>query len=127
MQRLKIPFLLLIGCTIGLGLGLYLGWVVLPTEYTNANPAYLADDYQRDYVRMIAAAYAVEGDLAAAQQRLAGLGDEGEAVLTAVMLDAILQPSSDNETRQLVNLAAALGIYSPAMDPYLPAAAEPTP
>jgi hypothetical protein len=43
------------------------------------------------------------------------------------MLDAILQQNNDIEIRQLVNLAAALGIYSPAMDPYLPSAPEPGP
>jgi hypothetical protein len=125
MNRIRIPFLLLLGLAIGIGLGLYVGWELLPTEFVDASPAYLADGYQQEYVRMIAAAYAVEGDLTAAQTRLSGLGTDGEAILTAVTLDTILQQQNETEIRQLVNLTAALGIYSPAMEPYLPP--EPAP
>lgn len=127
MSRLRIPFFVLVGLAIGLGLGLYVGWEVEPTEYVNADPTLLAGGFKRDYVRMIAAAYAVEGDLAAAQARLTGLGDDAEALLTAVMLDAILQQEDPKEIRQLVSLAAALGITSPAMTPYLPPVTEPYP
>lgn len=119
MHRLRIPLLLLIGLVLGIGLGLYIGWEAAPAEYVDANPGYLADEYQQDYVRMIAAAYAVEGDADLAQARVAGLGAEGMEVVTAVTLDAILQQQDLAEIRQLVNLAAVLGIYSPAMDPYL--------
>lgn len=117
---------MIVGLAIGLGLGLYLGWQAFPTEYVNANPSYLADSYKWDYAHMIATAYAGEGDLNAAQVRLARLGEDGEDILTAVMLDAILQQQNETEIRQLVNLAADLGIYSPAMDPYLSPLGEPT-
>ena len=121
MRHLRIPLLLLIGLGLGLGLGLYLGWEAYPTEFVNASPVYLSDQHKQDYVRMVAAAYTVDGDLAAAQERLTALGEEGTAILTAVMLDAILQAQNINEINQLVNLAQALDIYSPAMDPYLAA------
>jgi uncharacterized membrane protein len=127
MNRLRIPFLIIIGLIIGLGLGLYIGWEAYPTEFVNASPAYLSDTHRREYVRMIAGAYAVEGDLAVAQTRLASLGEGGQELLTAVTLDAILQPQSETEIRQLVTLATALGIYSPAMEPYLAPATEPVP
>jgi hypothetical protein len=127
MTHLRIPLFIFIGLLLGIGLGLYVGWELLPTEFVDASPAYLAEGYQQEYVRMIAAAYAVEGDLTAAQTRLSGLGADGEDMLTAVTLDTILQQQNETEIRQLVNLAAALGIYSPAMDPYLPVPAEPTP
>ncbi|NJN54750.1 MAG: hypothetical protein HC804_08355 [Anaerolineae bacterium] len=127
MSRLRIPLILIIGLAVGLGLGLYIGWEVAPTEYVNANPAYLAETYQQEYVRMVATAYAVDGDLAAAQMRLVSLGENGGALLTAVMLDTILQQQNETEIRQLVNLAAAVGITSPAMEPYLPPLSEGTP
>jgi hypothetical protein len=127
VSRLRIPLFLFLGLTLGISLGLYVGWEVIPTEFVNANPAFLADRHKQEYVRMIAATYMVEGDLAAAQVRLAGLGAGREELLTAVMLDAILQQQNETEIRQLVSLAAALGIYSPAMDPYLPVPQEPTP
>jgi hypothetical protein len=127
MSYLRIPLIIIIGLAAGLGLGLYIGWSLVPTEYVNANPAYLAEIYQQDYVRMIAATYAVEGDLTAAQTRLDSLGTNGRSVLTAVMLDAILQQQNEAEIRQLVHLAAAVGISSPAMAPYLNQPPENTP
>jgi hypothetical protein len=119
MRLLRTLLVIIIGLAAGVGLGLLIGWRLYPTEFVNATPAYLATGYQQDYVRLVAAGYALDGDLAVAQTRLAGLGEEGEAVLTAVMIDAILQQQNEQEIRQLVNLAAALGINSPAMTPYL--------
>ena len=98
MHRLRIPLLLLVGLALGLALGLYLGWEVYPTEFVDANPAFLDDSHKREYVRMIASAYAVEGDLALAQERLAGLGEDAPTVLTAVMLDAILAQQTEAES-----------------------------
>ncbi len=122
MRHLRIPLLLIIGLAIGISLGLYLGWEIFPTEYVDANPAFLAETHKQEYVRMIAAAYAVEGDFSLAQERVAGLGDDGVDLVTAVTLDTILKQQNETEIRQLVNLASALGIYSPTMDPYLPPA-----
>ncbi|HRQ39337.1 MAG TPA: hypothetical protein PLD25_15630 [Chloroflexota bacterium] len=119
MHRLRIPLVIIIGLALGLGLGLLIGWRLYPTEFVNATPAYLAPAYQQDYVRLVAAGYAMDRDLAAAQTRLGSLGENGEAVLTAVMIDAILKQQNEPEIRQLVNLAAAVGIQSPAMTPYL--------
>lgn len=119
MSHLRIPLVIIIGLALGLGLGLLIGWRLYPTEFVNATPAYLAAEYQQDYARLVAASYAVDGDLTAAQTRLHSLGENGEAVLTAVMIDAILKQQNEQEIRQLVNLAAAMGISSPAMTPYL--------
>ncbi len=119
MRQLRIPLVIVIGLALGLGLGLLIGWRLYPTEFVNATPAYLAPAYQQDYARLVAAGYAMDGDLAAAQTRLRGLGENGEAVLTAVMIDAILKQQDEPEIRQLVNLAAAVGINSPVMTPYL--------
>jgi len=127
MSRLRIFLLIIIGLAVGVALGLYIGWELFPTEFVDASPVYLAEEQKQDYARMIAAAYAVEGDLTAAQQRLDDLGPGGKDVLTAVMLDAILLQQNLTEIRQLVNLAAVLDIVSPAMDPYLSPAVEPTP
>ena len=120
MSRLRIPLFLLIGLAMGVALGLYLGWELFPTEYVDATPAYLAEGHKREYARMIASAYAVEGDLNLARERLATLGDDNIEILTAVTLDAILQQQNETDIRQLVNLAHALNINSPAMAPYLP-------
>jgi hypothetical protein len=112
-----------LGLALGIGLGLYLGWVAWPTEFTDANPSVLQETYRHDYVRLIAAAYTADNSLPAAQQRVASLGNNGQDVVMAVTLDTILQGGDEIEIRQLVRLAADLGLSSPAMAPYLPEAA----
>lgn len=116
--------LLLVGLALGAGLGLLVGWLIWPTEYTDATPIILQDAYRQDYLRMIAAAYGEDGDLVTAVTRLESLGDNGADQLFSLMLDAILASEEEAEIRRLVQLAAALGYTSPAMQPYLP---EPEP
>lgn len=111
--------LIFMGIAAGAGLGLYLGWVAWPTEFTDANPSILQESYQRDYLLMTASVYAADGNLEAARRRIASLGEKGEDVLFTLMLDAILQADDEPEIRQLVRLAADLGLQSPAMEPYL--------
>ena len=114
-----------LGLLLGAGLGLYLGWVVWPTEFTNANPAVLQEAYRQDYALMTAAAYAVDGDLTAAEKRVDDLGTDGRTYFFSFTLDTILRGDNETEIRQLVRLAADLGFSSPAMTPYL-ATPEPT-
>jgi hypothetical protein len=59
---------------IGVGLGLYGGWVLAPVEYVDTAPDSLQPVYKDDYVLMLATAYAGDGDLAAARAGLASLG-----------------------------------------------------
>lgn len=108
-----------IGLVVGIGLGLYLGWVAWPAEFTNANPSVLQTNHRRDYVLLIADAYAVDGDVAAARQRVASLGQDGQEFLMSTLLDMILRSEDEGGIRRLARLADDLGLYSPAMEPYL--------
>jgi len=108
MPRRLIP-LLLLALLVGLGLGLYIGWVAAPVEYVDDSPASLHQSYQDDYLLMIAAAYAGDGDLAAAQADLAALelADPATAITAAASrLAAAGLPAADQE--RLAALAAAL-------------------
>ena len=113
-----------LGLLAGVLLGLYLGWIAWPTEFTDANPAVLAEPYKQDYLTMVAAVYAADGDLPAAQQRLAALGKGGQEFLNSFVLDQILQGRRDEELRQLAQLAHDLGLDSPALQPYLNSGGE---
>ena len=55
---------------IGLALGLIYGWVLSPVEYVDTMPSTLREDYQADYVLMVAEIYQSERDLHLAEQRL---------------------------------------------------------
>ncbi len=110
-----------LGLLIGMGAGLLLGWVVWPLEFTEADPTILEDSYQHDYTVMIASAYALDGDINLARRRLGYLGmDDINAWLLSVTVDHILAGNDEVEIRHLVDLAGDMGLYSPAMDPYLP-------
>lgn len=105
-----------IGLIIGIGLGLFLGWIAWPTEFTDANPSVLAEEYKQEYLLMVAADYTLTGDLDAARQKVSL---PGEDFLFSYTLDQILQGGSQVEIRQLAQLAHDLGRTSPAMTPYL--------
>jgi hypothetical protein len=112
---------LLISLALGLGAGLYIGWVAAPVKYVDTAPASLGQTYKDDYILMIAAIYSEDSDLAAAQSRLAALGfaDPGLAVADAARRFIIAeQPEAD--LRRLARLAAALGAATPELQPYLP-------
>jgi hypothetical protein len=119
-EWIRSLLIILLGLVAGIGLGLYLGWVAWPTEFTDADPVILQDRYRRDYTLMIAAAYGQDNDLVAAQRRLANVDEEdGKAWLLTVTVDAILAQRDANDIRQLVQLATDLGLYSPVLQPYL--------
>lgn len=78
-----------IAILIGLGIGLFYGWVINPVEYIDTAPNSLRQDYQTDYVLMVAEAYQVEENLALAVRRLALLGGEvPEAIVQQAALEA---------------------------------------
>ena len=120
MTRFRPLIFVLIGLAVGVGLGLYIGWVAWPTEFSDATPMLLEDTYRQDYALMIATAYAEDDNLALAQQRINSLGADGEQFLLNTAVEMILQAEDETEIRQVVRLAAALDLYSPAMEPYLP-------
>ena len=68
-RRLLFVFVLLVGA----GLGLLYGWVINPIEYKNARLDQINDEFQTDYVLMIAETYQLDGNLVLAARRLADL------------------------------------------------------
>ena len=119
--------LILVGLAIGVGLGLYLGWEAWPTEFTDAHPGALADRYRRDYAIMIATNYALDNDLEMARQQVNTLSDNGRDYFLSMTLDTILRGENETDIRYLVRLSSDLGLYSPAMEPYLDTVSTPTP
>lgn len=110
----------LVGVALGVGLALLIGWELLPVQRANSSPAMLRRDYQEEYIRLTAAAYQVDGDLALAQQRLAALQPYAFTVpLVEVTERWIQQGKSDAILIPLAQLAHALGVSTPPMQPYL--------
>ena len=112
----------------GLGLGLYIGWVVSPVQYVDTDPASLRQDYKDEYILMIAAIYSQDGDLAAARARLAALGlDDPRPAVTEAAQRFISAQRPEADLRRAVGLAAAFDTLTPEMLRYLPAPTNQTP
>ncbi len=69
-----------LGLAIGVGMGFFFGRYIWPVRYIDVAPADLHPDWQAEYVRMVALAYARDRDLALARARLALLGDPIEVL-----------------------------------------------
>jgi hypothetical protein len=55
---------------VGLAAGIFFGWQVAPARYTDTSPDTLRQDYQTDFVLMVAELYGHDADQAMATSRL---------------------------------------------------------
>ena len=116
---------LFVGVATGLALGLTLTWVVWPVQYYNTDPVDLRPEHKENYIVLVGAAYAVDGDLARAEARLAKLEEKDIGSVVAGLAERSLREGQDvEETRSLAKLADALGVSTSAMLVYI---ATPTP
>lgn len=95
---------LTVAALLGLGLGLLIGWVVWPVQWTDAGPQHLRADLQEQYLKNVAMRLQVDNDVGAAQAALADW-PEADAAIQAL----IRQPTTtEEERRQLDQLSRAL-------------------
>jgi len=117
--------LLLVGVAVGLGVGFLIGWGVWPVEYYDTDPVDLRAEHKEEYIVLVSAAYALNGDLDHAKDRLAKLEEDDIAQVVGDLAEKFLERGEDNTTtRNLVMLADALGSSTEAMLAYV---ATPTP
>jgi hypothetical protein len=120
-NRAMSRLLFALGLLLGLGIGLYTGWMVSPVNYTHTDLPSLAQPYQDEAVLMIATRYAADGDGEAAQAALAALGYSDVApAIQSVVARATAARWPEADLRRLAALAVAFNAASPAMNPYLP-------
>jgi hypothetical protein len=112
---------LVIFFAIGLGLGLYVGWVALPVQYTDTAPASLRQPVKDEAVLMIAAIYARDQDEQAAGARLVELGlNDPAAAVAATAQRALANGAPEADLRRLAGLALAFGPLPADLQPYAP-------
>jgi len=86
-----------VGLAVGMALGLVaLGWGIWPVKWTDAAPATLQEDYQRDYLCMTIDSYIKNQDAELLQLRWDGLG-EGADELLGTLTPAVCRFSSTAE------------------------------
>jgi hypothetical protein len=107
------------GLVVGLGLGLYLGWVQFPVEYIDSPASALSQAYQDEYTVMIAAGFQLDRDLQGAVERLRLLGVENVPDYVQSLTERYISSSRDvDDIRLLVALAEGMGRLTPIMQPY---------
>jgi hypothetical protein len=122
---LVLAALAILSLWAGVGLGLLLGWYVVPVEYVGTKMADLAPEHKDQYIALLALAYSVDGDLDKAQARLAELDLPNPNQSVSSLIDRyIAEGRGEAEIRPLVLLADAMGIASPNVAAHLP---SPTP
>jgi len=99
----------LIVLIIGFALGLLYGWVIDPVNYVDTLPPMLREDYQADYVLMVAETYQVSRDVDLAIEQLTFLGDaEPRGVVEQAMFFAVQQSYAPADLGALRALSDAL-------------------
>lgn len=107
----------LIALAVGIALGITYGWVIDPVQYTDAPPNILREDYRTDYVLMTAEIYKGEQDAESAVRRLAILGSESPAQITASALQyATSNGYAEDDVSLLRDLLNAMQTYQPQGD-----------
>jgi hypothetical protein len=116
---------LLAGTVVGLLFGVFVGWVIWPVQYKDTELVDLKPAHKDDYVIMVSAAYALDGDLEQVEARLAKLGVDDVGQVVADLANRYMSiGASLVDIRSLVQLADALGSSDKAMLDYI---ATPTP
>ena len=131
MSRYVGPILglVLLGILVGFVLGLVTGLFVAPVTYTESEVAHLRSAQKDDWVYMVSAAYALDGSLADAKQRINRL-DGDPSIAAKYVADVAQRAIERQDARNAKNtalLAVALGVGTPAMRNYIQLAATPQP
>jgi hypothetical protein len=124
--RKVVVALVFVGIALGVGLGFLIGWGIWPVEYYDTDPVDLKEEHKEEYIVLVAASYALSGDLDQARGRLAKLEEEDVAQVVTDLAQRYLQRGENmTVTRNVVNLADALGSATELMLAYV-ATATPT-
>ena len=117
-----------IAIAIGIGLGLFYGWVISPVQFVDTTPASMRADYRADYVLMIAEAYDADRNTDQAMRRLAVFGSNSPADIAAQALQTGQTIGYSAEDISLLQeLTRALQAYQPAPTPIGTAAKDSAP
>lgn len=116
---MRVVISLLIGLVLGVGIGLYAGWVQFPVEYVNSPMTDLSQRFKDEYTVMIAAGYAADRDLEGAVERLRHIGVPNIPVYVQDTTERYITTSGKvNDIRALVAFAEGLDRLTPIMEPY---------
>ncbi|TEU19872.1 MAG: hypothetical protein E3J21_02950 [Anaerolineales bacterium] len=116
----KILMGVLAGVIVGVLAGLWVGRDIQPTKDYTVDLTDLEEQRREDYIVLVSALYALDGDLARAEERLARLNEEDTAQLAADLATQYIEGDKGLEVIQdLATLAHALGAGDEVMLAYV--------
>jgi hypothetical protein len=123
VERPSLPALSLIflGLILGLAGALYYAWIINPVVLIEASPARFSPEYKAEYILLVSQSFAVDGDLARAEQRLSALAEANAGQVVADLLEQFVRerrPST--QITSLATLAQKLGAESQAIALFAP-------
>lgn len=120
-RRISSASLILLGLILGLGGGLYYAWVAAPIVYVDASPARFSDNHRAEYIFLVSQSYAMNGDWAQAQRRLAALDDPALIQTVTAQLERYVREQRPPDfIHNLATLARQLGVNTPAVALFAP-------
>jgi hypothetical protein len=109
----------LIGLAVGIGIGLYLGWVAWPVQYYDTDFASFRPQYQFEYAVMVGASYELDGDWERAEQRLSRLEQEDVGRWLQELIHRSIAEGQDSvKISHLISLAEPLKVKTEIMEPF---------
>ena len=106
MKEARGPWYLLTGLVIGLALGLTYAWVIQPVNFYDTPPHTLNASDKAQYRLMIAQAYAADGDLVRAYERLKLLKDANVGDLLVEQAQQLIAADGAVELARALNALA---------------------
>ena len=107
-------FFFVLSIAVGVGFGLYYGWVISPIQYVDTSPSTLRADFRADYTLMVAETFQHDQKIETAAHHLAILGSQPPAQLVADALIFAQQNKFDPaDIALLQNLNVALQVWQP--------------
>ena len=115
-RRSVVGISALTSLALGLAIGLAITWLLWPVQYSNADATDLRPSIKDDYIRMIGAAYQLDGDPAAAKQRLnqLGLNNPAQSINELIARDRAASASAAS-LQALTRLAQSISIKPAAL------------
>lgn len=117
----KIALVLILSLALGVVLGLFVAWMVWPVQLYEGPPHLLKQKWKDDFLYLISAGYAVEGDKGKARERLKTLGVVDPDVALATLARKLEAEGAPEKSLQaLAMLASSLGTPEPELQAHLP-------
>ena len=110
IRRIMLPLVFVAGLMLG---WVYLGWVVFPVEWSDTDPWDLRPHYQRWYIRLVAQDLSQTGNMARAEEALAGWNAHDLHALLQQLAAESASPEEQQHLQEMQESLAPAGPRSP--------------